>query len=244
MTLKGASTEEFLPICNVGDVSSSSVEEPSDDDIIYAYNLFDAEKMKYFRNVFVRLNRDFRRRKTAKPDEWKDFSEVIKLCKINGFDFQCYLKYCFLNRLVPKSRGKTLSDISYLRNTPQLIDYARNRTKIEKLYSIYRSIQKTILLIRKIKKETGETAMRSIKRILSSEKLSTYLSTGTVSPYFVALIPKANIIIHKIIDRDCEDGTTLIDFCNRINIYGKMAIESLSMFYPNSMTKTIVEMCS
>ena len=76
MTLKGASTEEFLPICNVGDVSSSSVEEPSDDDINYAYNLFDAEKMKYFRNVFVRLNRDFRRRKTANQMNGRTFQRL------------------------------------------------------------------------------------------------------------------------------------------------------------------------
>lgn len=244
MKLKDANTEEFLPICNIGDVSQSSVAEPSDDDINYVYNLFDAEKMKYFHNVFVKLNRDFRRRKNSKPEEWKNFSEVIKLCKINNFDLKCYLKYCFLNRLVPKSRGKMLSDISYLKNTPQIIDYARNKEKIEKLYSIYRSIQKSILIIRKIKKENGETAAQSIKRVLSSEKLATYISTGLLSPYFIALIPKADIIIHKILGRNCEDGTILIDFCNRINIYGRNAIESLSMFYPNSMTKTIVEMCS
>lgn len=244
MKLKEVNTEESLPICDIGDVSNISSCEPSDDDINYAYNLFDAEKMKYFKNVFVKLNRDFRRRKHEKPEEWKDFSDVIKLCRTNGFDLRCYIKYCFLNRLVPKSRGKVLSDISYLRNTPQLLDYARNRVEIERLYSIYRSIQKTILLIKRISKDNGYTAAQSIKRILSSKKLSTLISTGTVSPYFIALIPNANIIIHKIFGRSCEDCGTLIDFCNSIGRYGKNAIESLSMFYPNSMANTIIEMCS
>ena len=199
--------------------------------------------VQYFQNVFVKLNRDFRRRKTTKPEEWKDFSEVIRLCAANGFDLQCYIKYCFLNRLVPRSKGRTISDISYLKNTPQLMDYASNRAKIERLYSIYRSIQKTIFLVRKINKETDSDSIHTIKNLLSSKRLSTYLSTGTVSPYFVALIPKSAMMIHKIIDRDCEDCVTLIDFCNRIGRYGKDAIASLSMFYPNAMAKTVVEMC-
>jgi hypothetical protein len=242
MIVKDASIEESLPICNADEVSSAL--EPSDDDINYAYNIFDAEKMKYFNNIFVKTNRDFLRRKKSKPSEWNDFSEVVKLCRVNGFNLQCYIKYCFLNRLVTRSRGRSLSDISYLRNTPQIMDYARNKTEIEKLFSIYRSIQKSILLVRKMNREHGLETMQTIKKLLMSKKLSIFISTGTVSPYFVALIPKASIIIHAILDRRCEDGTTLIDFCNRIGIYSKEAIKSLSMFYPNAMTKTIVEMCS
>jgi hypothetical protein len=124
------------------------------------------------------------------------------------------------------------------------MDYASKKTKIEALYAVYRSIQKTILLVRRMAKDGDCSGREAIKSILSSRGLSRYLSTGVVSPYFVALIPKASVIIHGILDRKCEDGTTLIDFCNRIGIYSQKAIESLSMFYPNAMTKTIVEMCS
>lgn len=242
MRLRDASTEEYLPICDIDGLSG--IAEPSDADINFAYNVFDAEKMKYFHDVFVSLKRDFTKRKNSKPSEWRDFANVVKMCRINKFNLKCYIKYCFLNRLVPKSKGRTLSDISFLRNTPQIMDYARNREKIERLYAIYVSIQKTIIVVRGICKKTGCTAKESIKKLLSSQQLSTYISTGTVSPYFIALIPKASVIIHNKIDRQCEDGTVLIDFCNRIAKYGKSAIESLSMFYPNSMTKTIVEMCS
>lgn len=244
MDSKEANIEESLPICRSEDSSAESVKEPTDDEINFAYNIFDAEKMKYFSNVFVKLNRDFRRRKTSRPSEWNDFAEVIKLCRINGFDLKCYIKYCFINRLVPKSRGKTLSDVSFLRNVPQVLDYARNKNNIERLYSIYRSIQKTIIVIRKMSKTNCESASNSIKKILSSKKLSTFISTGLISPYFIALIPNASKIIHSIFEKRCEDGTVLLDFCNGIRHYGKSAIESLSMFYPSSMTKTVVEMCS
>lgn len=244
MDSKEANIEESLPICRSEDMSKAEMKEPTDDEVNFAYNIFDAEKMKYFSNVFVKLNRDFRRRKTTRPSEWKDFSEVIKLCKANGFDLKCYIKYCFLNRLVPKSRGKTISDISFLRNVPQVLDYARNKSNIERLYSIYRSIQKTIIMVRKMSKDNSESANETIKKILSSKKLSTFISTGLVSPYFIALIPNASNIIHKILEKRCEDGTVLLDFCNGIRHYGKTAIDSLSMFYPSSMTKTVVEMCS
>ena len=217
--------------------------EPTDAEINAAYNLFDAEKMKYYHNVFVKLDRDFSRRKTTKPSEWSDFADVIKLCRSGGFDLRSYIKYCYLNRLVPKSRGKSLSDISYLKNTPQIINYARNKDRIERLYAVYRSIQKSILLVRKLCSESGDGPKQSIKKLLTSERLSEYMTTGTLSPYFVALIPNASILIHNMIGRR-EDGTVLVDFCNRIAKYSKDAAAALSMFFPSAMAKTVVELCS
>ena len=230
-----------MPICSVNEVA---LQEPSDDEINRAYNIFDAEKMKYFKNVFVSLNRDFRPRKTRKPNEWNDFAAVIKLCKANNFDVGCYIKYCFLNRLVPKSKGHMISDISYLKNTPQILAYAREKKEIERLFKIYRSIQKTIFLVKKISKQTGDTTKATIRNILSSGKLSIYVDTGTVSPYFIALIPNAAMIVQLLMNRKNEDRGFLIDLCNRINIYGLSAQKSMSMFYPNSMTKNIIELCS
>lgn len=238
-----SSIEKSLPICSADDPLIGA-QEPTDTEINRAYNIFDAERMKYYKNVFVKTNRDFTGHKTSKPDEWRDFSEVVKICNANGFNIDSYIKYCLLNRLVPKSRGRNLSDISYLRNTPQIMDYAANKNEIERLFGIYRSIQRTILLIKRLKNDTGETATNTIKKLLSSSSLSVYLTTGTVSPYFVALLPNASVIIHKVIDRNCEDGTVLIDFCNRIREFSKSAKNSLSMFYPSAMCKTLVEMCS
>ena len=230
-----------MPICDVGEIS---IQEPSDEEINSAYNIFDAEKMKYFKNVFVSLKRDFRGRKTRKPSEWNDFSSVVKLCKVNGFNLPCYIKYCFLNRLVPKSRGRVISDISYLRNTPQIISYAKDKTEIERLFRIYRSIQKTIILVKKISNQTGCDAKTTIKNLLSSGNLSVYIDTGTISPYFIALIPNSAMIIHKLMNIKNEDRVVLIDLCNRIKIYGIDAQKSMSTFYPNSMTKNIIEICS
>lgn len=244
MRQRVANIEESLPICRSEEIPSSESHEPTDVEINRAYNIFDAEKMKYFKNVFVRLNRDFSSRKKAKPEEWSNFSEVIKICNANGFNLQCYLKYCFLKRLVPKGRGRSLSDISYLKNVPQILDYAKNRREIERLYKIYRSIQATIILIRKTSKQRSENAKTSIKRLISSDSLSTYITSGAVSPYFLALIPNVSRLIIGKIDKQCEDGVTLLDFCNRSQIYAKNAISALSMFYPNSMAKSIVELCS
>ena len=206
--------------------------------------LFDAEKMKYFKNVFVKLDRDFTTRKRTHPSEWKDFSSVVRLCAANGFVLTCYIKYSFLNRLVTKSRGKVLSDVSFLSNTPQILAYAREKDEIERLYKIYRSIQKTILLVRKASKESGCTAKEALRKIVGSAKLSTYVSTGVVSPYFVALIPKAAVLLHGMLRQEEGDRVVLLDLCNRMDIYGRDAHKAMTMFYPNSMTKSIVELCS
>lgn len=230
-----------LPICSASEISAY---EPCDDEINHAYNIFDAEKMKYYKNVFVRLDRDFTSRKRSNPAEWRDFSDVVKICKSNNFNLECYIKYSFINRLVVKSKGRVLSDISYLRNTPQIMAYAKNIKEIERLFRIYRSIQKSILLVRKIVKETNTDTRNTIKKLLSSGKLSIYISTGVLSPYFVSLIPNSGLLIHKLMDGRNEDRVVLIDFCNRIGIYGLDAQKSMSMFYPNSMKKNIVELCS
>lgn len=234
------SIEESLPIFETGE---KNVDEPSDVEVNRAYNIFDAEKLKYYRNVMASLNRDFTKHKTTKPDEWKDFAAVVKLCRANGFKLDCYIKYCFLNRLVPKARGRMLGDVSYLRNIPQIIDYSRNKVEIERLFSIYRSIQKTIILMKRMVKESGGTPKSVLRDVFSSGKLSTYVTTGTMSPYFISLIPKAAQLIHKLMNRYDEDCGELIDLCNRIEIYGKNAQKAMSMFYPNAMTKTIMELC-
>lgn len=224
--------------------SPEGIPEPSDDEINRAYNIFDAEKMKYYRGVFVKLNRDFTSRKGSSPSEWKDFSEVIKLCSANRFDMPCYIKWCFLNRLVPKSKGKALSDVSYLRNVPQIMAYAEDRDGIERLYRVYRSIQKTIMLVKRLSKEDGCTAKETIRKIMSSGKLSTYVSTGTVSPFFVSLIPNSGPLVHRLMDRGSEDRVVLIDLCNCIPEYSRTATKAMSTFYPNAMAKTVVELCA
>lgn len=217
---------------------------PTDAEINRAYNIFDAEKLKYYRNVMASLHRDFTKRKDRHPKEWNDFMSVVRMCKANRFNLGCYIKYCFLNRLVPKARGKMLGDVSYLNNTPQLIDYARNKTEIERLFAVYRSIQRTIILVKRMIGENGGTPKTVIKDILSSGKLSHYVTTGMVSPYFISLIPKASQLVHTLMDRYEEDCTELMDLCNRMEIYGKDAQKSMSMFYPNAMSKTILELCA
>lgn len=238
--MKMSSTEEYLPTFSTGEEDAY---EPSDAEVNRAYNIFDAEKLKYYRNIMASLNRDFTKRKTSKPDEWKDFVSVVKLCRANKFKLDCYVKYCFLNRLVPKARGRMLGDVSYLKNLPQIIDYTRNKIEIERLFSIYRSIQKTIMIVKKTVKETGMSPKAVLKDIFSSGKLSNYVTTGTLSPYFIALIPKAAQLIHNLMNRHAEDCGELMDLCNRIEIYGKDAQKSMSMFYPNAMAKTIIELC-
>lgn len=201
--------------------------------------------MNHFRHVRIKLNKNFKPRKKLNPYEWSNFQHVIELCKRNGFNVKSYIKYCFLNRLVPHGKGRTISDVSYLMNFPQISDYSQNKEKIEKLYAIYISILKSVLKIRGMCKETGFTVQKTIKNILSSGFICSYVSTGTISRYFLSIIPNIDTILYEATKNDRNEERHLIDgLCSTIKQFTPKAREALEMFWPESVKMTIVELCS
>ena len=214
----------------------------TDDEVNSAYNYFSAESMKFYRGIYVKLDRNFRGRKDSHKSEWNDFKSVVKLCKDNGFQLKCYIKYCFLNRLVKKNRGHAISDISYLRNYPSILDYAKNKREIERLYSIYMSIRRTAFAVKKMSDGSTNGIKSTLKSVISSGKLMEFISTGSISPYFLALMPRAEFVIHKNAS-ETEDRAMLGDLCSRIKRIASDAVSSLKMFYPDAMGKTVVELC-
>lgn len=206
-----------------------------------AYNYFNYERMLAYNNVHVKTDQNYLSRKNSNPNEWHDYESVIRLCTKNNFHLRCYIKYCFVTYLAPKAKGKSLSDIVYLRNYPQVIGYAKDKINIERLYTIYCSILKTILIIKRLSKENNQDVKSVLKSLFSSGRLGEYVTTGTISQYFIALIPNIKAILFKYIDRFSDDMTIINDLHSRSENLGKDALASIRMFNSAMSTKSIIK---
>lgn len=216
----------------------------SDEMINFVFNVFSAESMKYYRGILVNLNRNFKKRKTTNPDEWLNCKKVIELCEKYKFSLKCYIKYCFLNKLVLKKRGQAISDIKLILKFPCIADYQRNQTEIEKLYNIYLSITKSTLLIKNYSTHENIKVNSAIRDILKSGRLSTMIATGVISRYFLSLIPNSSSVMYKVLTNTSEDKAFINDLCSNIDKYKEDAMNSLRMFYPAALTKNIIQLCS
>lgn len=219
--------------------------DPVDDCVVNsAYNYFNAERMLTYNGVHVKTDRSFIMHKTSNPNEWHDYESVIRLCKKNGFHLRCYIKYCFTTYLAPKAKGKSLSDIVYLRNYPQVIGYAKNKTEIERLYAIYLSIARTVMVVKKLCKANNQTVKEVIKQIFKSGRLSEYISTGSISQYFILMIPNIRAILFKYSNEFSDDTIFINDLYSRSETIGKDAINSIKMFHPSMIGKSILTICT
>lgn len=224
--------------------TSSNSSDISDDSVNAAYNYLNALIMFYHKDVHVGENRNFRKRKTAHPEEWLNFVNVIKLCRKYNFHLKCYITYCYINRLIPHCRGKMLSDVRYLKNPPQIIDYTKNKEKIESNYEIANSIKKTARIIKGLNEQYSLNTKNTLIKIIESGKLSDYISSGVISPFFLSLIPNARVFVHRSLKNNNTDKTVIMDLCERMGILKKKSVTALSMFEPRYLTKTISEICS
>jgi hypothetical protein len=228
------------------DMDTSQSLNISDDLINAVYNDFSAESMKYYKNIIVGLKRNFKRRKKTNKVEWNDFERVISLCMENKFNIRCYVKWCFLNRLVPHDKGHALKDISYLTHIQQIMAYSANKEEIESLYKVYISILKSIIRIKNTKKEQSDKSIEDIiKNVISSGRLGMFISTGGISRYFLSLIPNIENVSHDILHRNNnEDSHIVDDFCNCCQHYRKLSAKALKTFWPSAIGKNIIQLCS
>lgn len=226
------------------DTSTSGSSDISDDAVNAVYNDFSAESMKTYRNVIVGLNRNFRKRKKTDRAEWDGFRRVIEICQENGFNLRCYVKWCFLNRLVPYGKGKCLRDVSYLTHIQQVVAYASKKDEVEGLYKVYMSILKTVLRIKDAKSGGSSTPLAVLKGIMGSGRLGMYLSTGQVSRYFLSLIPNVENALHDMVhaDRD-EDSRMVDDFCKCCGHYRRTALGAMRAFWPTAVGKSVIDLC-
>jgi len=201
--------------------------------------------MRYYRGVNVKLDRSFHKHKKSNPEEWNQFREVIRICRRNSIDIRCFIKYCFLNRLVQHQKGRILKDICYLTHHQQLAAYMRDRENIEKCYRIYISILKTAMRMRNMAKERNEPTSATVMSVIGSEFLSNYITTGVVSRYFLALIPNMSTIIHEVVKRGASgDMDVLTDLCMYLPKYSAPAAKAMKMFWPLALNKSIIEICN
>lgn len=218
----------------------------SDEVVNAVYNDFSAESMKTYRNVIVGLGRNFRKRKTTNKAEWNDFVRVVEICLENGFNVRCYVKWCFLNRLVPYGKGRALKDVSYLTHIQQIMAYASKKDEVEALYGVYLSILKSVLRIRDIKKGCSDSTVSSVlKRIMSSGRLGMFLTTGRISRYFLALIPNVENVLHDMVHRNNDEDSRIVDdFCKCCPHYRKTSANAMRAFWPTAVGKSVIEICS
>lgn len=230
--LKDADTEQSSPI--------------SDELVNSVYNDFSAESMKTYKNVLVSLKRNFHKRKTANRAEWADFVRVIEVCRENGFNIRCFVKWCFLNRLVPHGKGRALSDIRYLTHIQQIMAYSSKKDEIEGLYEIYMSILKSVLRIKNTRKENpSKNTTEILKGLISTGRLGIYISSGRISRYFLSLIPNIENVLHDMLHRNNnEDSRIIDDFCRCCPHYRKNAALAMRVFWPSSCGRNIIELCS
>lgn len=216
----------------------------SDDSINFVFNVFTAESMKYYKNIIVSLNRNFINRKITNPDEWENCKKVIELCNKYNFNLKCYIKYCFIHKLATHSMGHTVSDISKLTKFSCISEYEREQKNIEKKYSVYMAIMKSIMGIKNICKETGCSSKDAIIKLINSGRLMVYISSGIISRYFLSLIPNAKSVLHKHLTNSNEHRDDVYNICSRIENDKIEAYKSLVMFYPSAIKKNIIELCS
>lgn len=222
----------------------SDVNAISDDDINYAYNLFNAESMNKYRSVRVRLDRSFKARKARHKDEWANFEKLISMCREHEFNLKCYIKYCFHNRLVPHGKGKALRDVEYLLHYQQIAVYSRLKDTVEKQYKVYMNILKSVMRLKKTKNETGESITRILKEIFKSGHLGNYISSGVISRYFLALIPNITSVLYEATKNSVDEEHHLMDdLCSTIESYKKQSIDALRTFWPDACFKSIIQIC-
>jgi hypothetical protein len=227
------------------DASINQSSTISDDTVNLIYNVFSAEMMKTYKNVLVNLNRNFKRRKTTNYAEWCIVKRVAELCEQYNFDLKCYIKYCFLNRLVPHGKGKGIKDIVFLTHYQQLSDYGNQQAEIERLYKIYINILKSIMRIKSFKNRTNKNTKDILKDIISSGQLFDYILTGVISKHFLVLIPNISNYVYRFSHNERTSDTHVVDnFCKTIGMYGKDAIAAMKMFYPSGLSKNIIQLCN
>ena len=225
--------------------SEGALPQVSDDEVNYAYNLFHAESMRHYRQVRVGLNKNFRPRKTLNPYEWSNFVHVLEMCRRNGFNPKSYIKYCFINRLAPHGKGRTIADVSYLLHYPQIADYSKNRASIEKLYAVYMGILKSVLKVRAMCEEGNMAPAKAIKGILSSGYLCSYVSSGAISRHFLSIIPNITTVVYECTKNSRNEERHLVEgLCETLRSYAPRAMEALDMFWPEAASMSVVELCA
>ena len=216
----------------------------SDDVINAVYNDFSAESMKTYRNVIVGLKRNFKKRKKTNKAEWDCFVRVVEICLENGFNLRSYVKWCFLNRLVPHGKGRALKDIEYLTHIQQIMAYASKKDEVEALYGVYLSILKTVMKVKDAMRENGATSAKVIKSLIVSGKMGLYITTGRISRYFLALMPNIENVMHELTHgQNTEDSHVVDDFCKCCGHHRQTASKAMKMFWPTASGKSVAEIC-
>ena len=170
--------------------------------------------------------------------------EVARICKEHDFNPKLYVKWCFLQRLVPHGKGRTLKDVEYLTHFQQVMAFARERQTIESLYKVYIAIMKSVTRVRNTIREQKLTAAQVIKNIIMSGRFTDYISTGVVSRYFISLIPNISSVIYELTkDSRNEDLNVVSDLCQTLPSYSTKAVEALRMFYPLAINQSILKLC-
>ena len=224
---------------------SSNTFEVSDDEVNLVYNAFSAEMMKTYHGVTVGLNRNFRRRKRTNFAEWSEAAKVVKLCHDNGFNLKCYVKYCFLARLVPHGRGRSLRDVSFLGHYQQLSAYGSRKDAIERMYRIYMNILRSVLRIKDFHRSSGKSVTAILKEVVSEGKLFDYVSSGVLSRHFLALIPNIGNFVHEqTARRRNTDSNVVWDFYCTLGKYREDAMEAMRTFWPTGLKGSIIELCT
>ena len=139
---------------------------------------------KVVHNRFIRLDGSEYAKAKKDPKKWLAFEQVTKVINDNDLDYQDYMEFTF-KHFKKYIHPKTLMNIGNLRRYYDLLETRHNKKTSEKIYNnIMKSIRHVVLVC---KTHDLENVTEFFGYCIQNDLLGTYLMTGKLSKYFLAM---------------------------------------------------------